>query len=298
MDSTRLLAFPVLLALLHPSPTASVTVSTSKAKVVAHENSNAVLSCEFKTEKDPNPRIEWKKNGKGITFVYFEGNFREPYAGRATIDGATVTLHSVAQKDTGVYRCEVTAKMDHVPLGEINVTLSVLVPPHTPSCEVPETVLSGFAVELHCKDKLSVPAATYSWYKDNKALAGGHTPDSHYSLDTHTGTLKFKAVSKADAGNYRCESSNDVGPPKSCPGHKMEVKEFELSLPLLIAVGVGAFLLLVLCCLGACLCYRRGCCCCCRRRKPIENKQRRNYPNHSPPMQDPRFYKHTKSFMI
>lgn len=50
----------------------------------------------------------------------------EPYASRAAIDGATVTLQSVTQKDTGVYRCEVTAKMDRVPLGEINVTLNVL----------------------------------------------------------------------------------------------------------------------------------------------------------------------------
>lgn len=62
-------------------------------------------------------------------------------------------------------------------------------PPHTPSCEVPEAVFSGSAVEFHCKDKLSVPPATYNWYKDNKPLAPGHTPDSHYSLDTHSGTL-------------------------------------------------------------------------------------------------------------
>ncbi|XP_063069896.1 junctional adhesion molecule 2b isoform X1 [Engraulis encrasicolus] len=224
MDSARLLALQVLMALLHYCPTASVSVTTSHEKVVAHENSNAVLSCEFKTEKDPNPRIEWKKNGKDITFVYFDGSFREPYAGRAAIIGATVTLHSVTQKDSGVYRCEVTAKQDHVPLGEISVTLNVLVPPHTPSCEVPETVSSGSAVELQCEDKQSVPAATYSWYKDNKLL-GAQAVDSHYSLDPQKGTLKFKAVTKADAGHYRCESSNDVGPPKSCAGHKMEVKE-------------------------------------------------------------------------
>ena len=36
---------------------------------------DAVLACEFKTEKDQNPRIEWKKKGKGVTFVYFDGSF-------------------------------------------------------------------------------------------------------------------------------------------------------------------------------------------------------------------------------
>ncbi len=36
---------------------------------------DAVLSCDFKTEKDQNPRIEWKKKGKAVTFVYFNHKF-------------------------------------------------------------------------------------------------------------------------------------------------------------------------------------------------------------------------------
>lgn len=38
--------------------------------------SDAVLSCMFQTEKDQNPRIEWKKKGKDVSFVYFEGHFK------------------------------------------------------------------------------------------------------------------------------------------------------------------------------------------------------------------------------
>ena len=49
-----------------------------------------------------------------------------PYAGRAKIEGATLTIHSVTQKDSGEYRCEVTASEDHVSLGEATVTLNVL----------------------------------------------------------------------------------------------------------------------------------------------------------------------------
>lgn len=48
------------------------------------------------------------------------------YAGRAKIDGATLTIHSVTQKDSGQYRCEVTASEDHTNLGEAIVTLNVL----------------------------------------------------------------------------------------------------------------------------------------------------------------------------
>lgn len=79
-----------------------VTVTTSKAKVEVHENTSkllslqiiswtclkafrltlylffakdAVLSCEFRTEKETNPRVEWKKRGKDVSYVYFDGEF-------------------------------------------------------------------------------------------------------------------------------------------------------------------------------------------------------------------------------
>lgn len=49
-----------------------------------------------------------------------------PFEGRATIEGATVTLHKVTQEDAGDYRCEISASLDSVVLGEANVTLKVL----------------------------------------------------------------------------------------------------------------------------------------------------------------------------
>jgi len=48
-------------------------------------------------------------------------------------------------------------------------------------------VFIGTALELHCKDKLSVPPATYRWYKDNKALTA--TADTPFSIDANKGTL-------------------------------------------------------------------------------------------------------------
>lgn len=49
-----------------------------------------------------------------------------PFEGRATIAGATVTLQKVTQEDAGQYRCEISAPLDSVTLGETNVTLKVL----------------------------------------------------------------------------------------------------------------------------------------------------------------------------
>ncbi|KAI2660767.1 Junctional adhesion molecule 2A [Labeo rohita] len=244
------------------------------------QSGDAVLSCEFKTEKETNPRVEWKKRGKDVSYVYFDGDFTGPFKGRASIDGATMTLRGVTQKDSGAYHCEVTARQDKIKLGEVTVTLNVLVPPHAPSCEVPETVMKGFSAELRCKDKLSVPAATYSWYKDNKLLHPGNLPEINYTLDSKTGTLKFKSVSKSDEGQYRCEAYNGVGAPKSCAGRHMKITEFELNMTIVIAIEVGAFLLLLSCCVAICVCCRRS----------------RTKTSYNPP--DPRRYKHTQSFVL
>lgn len=45
----------------------------------------------------------------------------------------------------------------------------------------------GSGLELLCKDKLSIPPATYRWYKDNRALMA--TADTPYSIDPAKGTL-------------------------------------------------------------------------------------------------------------
>ncbi|XP_059896255.1 junctional adhesion molecule 2b isoform X1 [Gadus macrocephalus] len=297
MDAMKILAIPLLITLLQTPTTRSVTVTSSKPKVDVHEHTDAVLACEFKTEKDQNPRIEWKKKGKGVTFVYFDGSFSGSYAGRASMEGATLTIHSITQKDSGEYRCEVTASQDHVNLGETTVALNVLgrtIPPHVPSCEVPSTVFAGSDLELVCKDALSVPPATYRWYKDNKVLAA--STDSAYSADIKKGTLKFNSVSISDAGMYRCESSNSVGSPKSCVAQHLAVVEYKLSVTTLAAGGVGLLLLLFMSCLCVCLCRRqRGCC---RREKQEKCLKPYSLPPPPPPARNPKNYKHTQSFMI
>ncbi|KAK5860817.1 hypothetical protein PBY51_022273 [Eleginops maclovinus] len=294
MNTMTLWALPLLITLMHSPLCLSVTVSSSKPKVEVHEHTDAVLACEFRTEKDANPRIEWKKKGKGVTFVYFNHKFTGPYASRAKMEGATLTIHSVSQKDSGEYRCEVTASEDHVSLGEATVTLNVLVPPHVPSCEVPSSVFVGSGLELQCKDKLSVPPATYRWYKDNKALTS--SAETQYSADTNKGTLKFRSVTKIDAGMYRCESSNSVGAPKSCVAQQLKVIDYPLNMAVLIA-GAAAFLALVLfCCICVCVCRRRGCC-----RKEKNMKSTKSYnppPPPPPPIRNIKHYKQAHSFMI
>ncbi|CAB1328047.1 unnamed protein product [Coregonus sp. 'balchen'] len=256
------LLLPLVILLMQCLPIVPVTVSTTTPKVEVRENSDAVLSCDFRTEKEQNPRIEWKKKGTDVSFVYYEGHFRGDFAGRARIKGATVTLQRVTQKDAGEYRCEISAPHDTITLGETNITLKVLVPPHTPSCEIPSSALTGSVVQLRCRDQQSIPPATYSWYKDDKPLTPSRMANATYHLNPVTGILEFKMVARGDAGQYSCLASNEVGPPK-------------MSFWIPQCHGVAHI-----------------------SSQNLHRTEDKTNANYSPPPQDPVNFKHTQSFML
>uniref|UniRef100_A0AAQ4S9P0 Junctional adhesion molecule 2a n=1 Tax=Gasterosteus aculeatus aculeatus TaxID=481459 RepID=A0AAQ4S9P0_GASAC len=247
----------------------------------------AVLSCTFRTEKDQNPRIEWKKKGKDVSFVYFDGNFKAPFEDRATINGATVTLRRVTQDDAGEYRCEISAPLDAVILGETNVTLKVLVPPHTPSCEIPSAAVTGSVVQMLCRDQQSIPPATYSWFKDSQPMSQPRRANATYLINPHTGVLEFKAVAKEDTGRYSCLASNGVGTPKMCEGKHMTIEDVNVSA--VVAAVLVVCLVVVVCGCGGYLLHRSGF---------FSRHRGRSNVNYVPPPQEPQDFKHTQSFML
>ncbi|XP_067298396.1 junctional adhesion molecule 2A [Pseudorasbora parva] len=299
-----------LLILIQSIPVVPVTVTSRNPKVEVHESSEAELSCEFKTERDRSPRIEWKKKDKDVSFVYYEGRFVGTFQKRARIDGATVHLREVTQADAGEYRCEVSAPADSITLGETNVTLRVLVPPHTPSCDVPSSALTGSLVELRCRDQHSIPPAVYTWFKDNRPLPIRH-PNATYTLNEFTGVLTFQTVSRADTGQYHCEAKNGVGPAKSCQGTLMQIDDLNVA-----AVVSGVLLLcllLLICSVGVCYARRHGYFSRHRGRSfwipqchgaahiSSQNLNRTEHTQHSGyshPPKEPQDFKHTQSFML
>ncbi|XP_029942438.1 junctional adhesion molecule 2A isoform X1 [Salarias fasciatus] len=310
MEGTSLY-LPIVVLLMQCSPCSPVTVSTSNHNVEVREFTDAVLSCMFRTEKDQNPRIEWKKKGKGVSFVYYDGHFRGPFEGRASIDGATVTLHRVTQDDAGEYRCEISAPFDSVSLGETNVTLRVLVPPHTPACDIPGSAVTGSKVQLRCRDQQSIPPATYSWYKDNKKIT--HHANATYVINTHTGVLEFKSVAKEDSGRYSCLASNGIGSPKMCEAKRMTIEDVNISA--VVAAVVVICLLVVICSCGGLVLHRNGFFTPGHRGRSFWISQRHGAAAHTssqtlhraddtsnvnyvPPPQEPQDFKHTQSFML
>uniref|UniRef100_A0A8C6V1V3 Junctional adhesion molecule 2a n=1 Tax=Neogobius melanostomus TaxID=47308 RepID=A0A8C6V1V3_9GOBI len=174
----------------------------------------AELSCTFRTERDQNPRIEWKKRGKDVSFVYFDGHFRGPFEGRATIDGATVTLQRVTQDDAGEYRCEISAPLDSVSLGETNVTLKVLVPPHTPSCQIPSTAVTGSVVRLQCHDHQSIPPQRTPGSRTTSQSACPATPTPPTSSEQTPGSWSSSLCPKRTVGGTAVWPPTESGRPK------------------------------------------------------------------------------------
>ncbi|XP_045912385.1 junctional adhesion molecule 2A isoform X1 [Micropterus dolomieu] len=287
MEGTSLY-LPIVILLMQCSPSIPVTVSTKSHKVEVREFSDAMLSCVFHTEKDQSPRIEWKKKGKGVSFVYYDGQFKAPFEGRATIDGATVMLQRVTQEDAGEYRCEISAPLDSVTLGETNITLKVLVPPQTPSCEIPSAAVTGSVVKLRCRDQQSIPPATYSWFKDSQRIIPPRLTNATYVIDSQTGILEFKAVAKEDTGHYSCLASNGVGPPKTCKGKHMTIED--VNVLAVVAAVVVVCLVIVVCGCGGFLLHRNG--------FFSPGHRGRSNVNYIPPPQEPQDFKHTQSFML
>lgn len=285
MEGTSLFLPIVVVLLVHCCPSSPVTVTTNRHKVEVHEFSDAVLSCLFLTERDQNPRIEWKKKGRDVSFVYFDGHFRGPFEGRASIDGATVTLQRVTQEDAGEYRCEISAPQDTINLGETNVTLKVLVPPQTPSCEIPSAAVTGSVVKLRCKDEQSIPPASYSWFKDSQPMSTVRYANASYFIDPHTGILEFKSVTKADSGRYSCQASNGVGPPKKCEEKNMTIEDVNVTAVVVAVLVVG--LIVAVCTCGGLLLHRNGF---------FSRHRGRSNINYIPPPQED--FKHTQSFML
>lgn len=286
MEGTSL-CLPFVILLMQCSPSSPVTVSTRSHKVQVEEFSDAVLSCIFHTERDQNPRIEWKKKGKDVSFVYYNGHFKGPFEGRATIDGATVKLRKVTQEDAGEYRCEISAPLDSVSLGETNVTLRVLVPPQTPYCDIPSGAVTGSKVQLRCKDHQSIPPAIYSWFKDSQPISQPRHANATYVINSHTGVLEFKSVAKEDTGRYSCLASNGVGTPKMCEGKHMTIEDVNVSA--VVAAVVVVCLVIVICGCGGYLLHRNG----------FFSRQRgRSNVNYIPPPQESTDFKHTQSFML
>lgn len=267
-------------------------LSSKKEQVITtKEYHEAILTC--RCQKTSSHRLEWKKLGQSVSFVYFEQALQGDFEKRAEMIDFSIRIKNVTRKDAGKYRCEVSTPTEHgQDLEEDIIILQVLVPPAVPVCQIPNSALSGTKVELQCTDKEGYPAPEYTWFKDGvrlleKPKPGSPSSNSSYSVNVKSGTLQFNTVSKLDTGKYYCEARNSVGY-SSCPGKRMQVDDLNLSG--IIAAVVVVILMISVCVLGVCYGQKKG-------YFSKETSYQKSSQTEATPVTEFDF-KHTKSFVI
>ncbi|XP_064008434.1 junctional adhesion molecule B isoform X6 [Pogoniulus pusillus] len=243
-------------------------------------------------------RIEWKKiQSQGVSFVYYNNEFTGDLRGRAEMLNTGIRIRNVTRRDSGTYRCEISAKSEEGQrLGEATITLTVLVAPATPICEVPSSAMTGTVVELSCKETEGSPPSEYQWYKNGVALlektgAGtSRAANITYIMNKKSGTLLFNTVTKNDTGEYFCEAFNGIGLSQKCSVKRMQVDDLNVS-GIIIAVVVVA-LVMALCGLGVFYAQKKGYFAKESSSQSV-NRKTANYQSSSE-----KDFKHTKSFVI
>ncbi|XP_048839369.1 junctional adhesion molecule A-like [Brienomyrus brachyistius] len=208
------------------SQTFSVTTSDPNPSVP--ENSGVQLKCAYSSDFGT-PRVEWKfKNMQGSQgYVVYDNKPTEKYVGRIDVYNGGLTFNKVTRQDNGDYSCEVSGNNGY---GEVQIKLTVQVPPSVPMCGIPSTVTTGTRVVLTCLDKDGSPPSTYKWYKNGTPMPEdpskfNNFKNSTYSIHPQIGHLTFANVAKLDSGDYYCTATNGIGSPQSCASMRMEVKD-------------------------------------------------------------------------
>ncbi|CAI9614461.1 unnamed protein product, partial [Staurois parvus] len=89
------------------------------------EFGEALLSCNYKLEKEQIVRLEWKKVAlnEEISFVFFQNSLVGGLATRADMETSSIRIRNLTRGDSGKYRCEVSAPQDKKNFNEITITL-------------------------------------------------------------------------------------------------------------------------------------------------------------------------------
>ncbi|XP_014793770.1 PREDICTED: junctional adhesion molecule B isoform X2 [Calidris pugnax] len=239
-------------------------------------------------------RIEWKKiQSQEVSFVYYNGEFTGDLRGRAEMLNTGIRIRNVTRRDSATYRCEISVKSEEGQrLGEATITLTVLVAPTTPVCEVPSSAMTGTVVELSCKETEGSPPSEYQWYKNGVPLlektgaGSARAANITYTMNRKSGTLLFNTVTKNDTGEYYCEASNGIGLSQRCSVKRMQVDDLNVSG--IIAAVVFVALVMALCGLGVFYAQKKG-----YFTKGSSSQKKTNYQSTSE-----KDFKHTKSFVI
>ncbi|XP_037362553.1 junctional adhesion molecule A [Talpa occidentalis] len=234
-------------------------VHTSSPKVDVAENKSVMLYCSY--SGFTSPRVEWKfTNRTGTTLVCHDSKITASFEDRVKLSDSNIYFNSVTRRDNGTYTCMVTDPSGNT-YGEVNIYLTVLVPPSKPTVSVPTSATIGSRAVLICSETDGSPPSKYSWYKDGVQIplepkSNRAFSNSSYTLNEQTGELIFDPVTAADTGDYFCLAQNGQGSPMKSEIVRMEAAE--LNVGGIVAAVLVTLILLGLLIFGVWFAYSRG----------------------------------------
>lgn len=113
-----------------------------------------------------------------------------------------ITLTNVSVSDEGGYFCQLYTDSTHHQVA----TLSVSVPPETPTVEVKQEAVEGGEAELTCVSPRSKPAATLRWMRKGREIAGVVSLQDNGKTFSVSSTIRIPVERKDDGAALSCEA--------------------------------------------------------------------------------------------
>ncbi|XP_074510997.1 cell adhesion molecule 4 isoform X7 [Sebastes fasciatus] len=113
-----------------------------------------------------------------------------------------ITLTNVSVMDEGGYFCQLYTDATHHQVA----TLSVSVPPETPTVEVKQEAVEGGDVELTCVSPRSKPAATLRWIRNGREISGVVSQQDNAKTFSVSSTIRLPVERKDNGAALSCEA--------------------------------------------------------------------------------------------
>uniref|UniRef100_A0A3B5LNU3 Ig-like domain-containing protein n=1 Tax=Xiphophorus couchianus TaxID=32473 RepID=A0A3B5LNU3_9TELE len=113
-----------------------------------------------------------------------------------------ITLTNVSVSDEGGYFCQLYTDATHHQVA----TLSVSVPPETPTVEVKQEAVEGGEAELTCVSPRSKPATTLRWMRNGREIPGVVSQQDNGKTFSVSSTIRIPVERKDNGAALNCEA--------------------------------------------------------------------------------------------
>ncbi|XP_023689006.1 cell adhesion molecule 4 isoform X2 [Paramormyrops kingsleyae] len=131
-----------------------------------------------------------------------------------------IALSNVSVLDEGGYFCQLYTDDTHHQVA----TLTVIVPPETPTVEVKTQAVEGGEVELTCHSPRSKPPATLRWMRDRREIPGVVSQQDNSKTVSVSNTIRIPVERRDNGAALSCEATHpSLGGQKKVRHYRLDV---------------------------------------------------------------------------